>query len=73
MSVIHEYHTKKSPPRRGGPGACGGGLWILKKKTSRGGVAPGGFPEISPGQMVDWTWPWKKKALHMQWVALLAP
>ena len=23
-----------------------------------------GFPAISQGQTVDWTWPWKIKALH---------
>lgn len=28
---------------------------------------------ISQGQMVEWTWPWKKKAPHMRRVALLAP
>ena len=28
---------------------------------------------MSQGQTVDWTWPWKIKALHMQWVAFLAP
>ena len=34
----------------------------------------GGSPTISQGQMVDWTWPWKIKALHMfLGVALLAP
>ena len=28
---------------------------------------------ISQGQTVEWTWPWKIKAPHMRWVALLAP
>lgn len=28
---------------------------------------------ISQGQMADWTWPWKIKAPHLWWEALLAP
>ena len=41
-------------------------------KTLQGWSFPcGGFPAISQRRMVDWTWPWNKKALHMWWVALL--
>ena len=47
---------------------------LNNKKTLQGwSCSCGGFPEISKGQMVDQTWPWKIKALHMQCMALLAP
>ena len=35
-------------------------------KFRRSGVAPAGFPAASHGQLVDWTWSWKIKALHTQ-------
>ena len=52
--------------------------WTRLKRLSSSNKSPagvelpcGGFPAISQRQMVDWTWPWNIKALHMRWVALL--
>ena len=49
-----------------------GVLRVLNKIPHEWSCPCGGFPAISQGQMMGWTWPWKTKALHMQWVALLA-
>ena len=67
------WMPQRSPPWRGGPSACGGLCGSLIKTPQRRRCPCGGFPAISHGQTVDWTWPWKIKALHMWWVALLAP
>ena len=49
-------------------------LRVLNIKAPQRQSCPcGGVPEVSHRQTVDWTWPWKIKALRMWWVALLAP
>ena len=51
---------------------CGGVVCRSLIKALQGWSCPcGGFRAVSQGQLVDWTWPWTIKALHMQWVALL--
>ena len=64
---------KKNPLLEGwvGPVPLGGVCGSLVKNPERSSCPCGGFPSISQGQKVDWTWPWKTKAHHMQWVALL--
>ena len=57
---------------KGWPRTCGGFCRSLKTLQEWSCLC-GGFPAISQGQTMDWTWPWKIKALHVQWVAILAP
>ena len=67
------YESCEDPLLEGvGPGIVGG-LQGLNKFLQEWSCPCGGFPSISQGQMVDWTWPRELKALHVQWVALLAP
>ena len=67
------YESCKDPLLEGvGPGIVGG-LQGLNKFLQEWSCPCGGYPAISQGQMVDWTWPRERKALHVQWVALLAP
>ena len=49
-----------------------GVLWILNK-NSTGVELPLWRHFCNLTRTVDWTWPWKIKALHMRCVGLLAP
>ena len=66
------WMPQKSPSWRGRPRACEGFWGSIIKTPQEWSFPCWGFPAISQGQMADWTWPWKIKALHMQWAALLA-
>ena len=66
-------NTEKIPSLKGWTQCLWGFCGSLIKNPQEWSCPCGSFPAISQGQMMDWTWSWKIKALNMWRVALLAP